>query len=453
MKCTISSLITKMFFSILISGVLLFTGCKPAVNETPSNGTDTSTEDTQKKDPETIIVPSHEITATLESSAQEIVYDMGIGINLGNTMEACGDWIDKTGGVKAYETAWGSPEITAKMISGYAEAGFKTLRVPVAWTNLMSIDGKYTISSDYIARVKQIVDWAIESGMYVIVNEHWDYGWIEEAAKDDKKAETLKKYRTIWEQLAPVFKDYGVQLVLESQNEELGSFGLYNDWAAQDDAWKAAKEKSYKLCTEINQIFVDVVRASGGNNAKRLLYISGYNTGIDKTCDKLFVMPEDSANKMAVSVHYYAPANYAILENDTDWGKVSINWGTDAEIKYLEDQVKLMKENFTDKGIPVIIGEYGCPRTYGIDTGTKNSYGNIIYNKFRKSDTDKFLATVCEKFYKAGMCPVLWDVQTDGNDSEGTPAFNPFMLYDRKSASIIETDLMKKLKAISEQNK
>ncbi|MCQ2597291.1 MAG: glycoside hydrolase family 5 protein [Treponema sp.] len=440
MKLIKTSLISKMSSIALFSGALLFSGCKPATDKMPTQ----------------VITPYHEITTTLDSTAQEIVYDMGIGINLGNTMEAAGTWIDKSNGVKAYETAWGSPVVTAEMISGYAKAGFKTLRIPVAWTNLMSTDGKYTISSDYIDRVKQLVDWAIESGMYVIVNEHWDYGWIEDAADDAKKAETLKKYRTIWKQLAPAFKDYGVQLILESQNEELGSFNLYNDWAAQDEAWKAAKEKSYKLCTEINQIFVDVVRESGGNNVKRLLYISGYNTGIEKTCDKLFVMPEDPSNKMAISVHYYAPALYAILETDADWGKVATTWGTEEEIKYLEEQVQLMKKNFTDKGIPVIIGEYGCPRTYGVDSGeTKIEYGEtkIIYNRFRKKDTDKFLSTVCEKFYKAGMCPVLWDTQTDGTGTEGQPDFNPYMLYDRKTCAVVETELMKLLKNISESNR
>ncbi|MCF0243107.1 MAG: glycoside hydrolase family 5 protein, partial [Treponema sp.] len=337
-------------------------------------------------------------------TAQEIVNDMGIGINLGNTFEACGDWINKNGGVTPYETAWGSPVITEEMIKGYADAGFKTLRVPVAWSNLMKDDKNYTISSVYLARVKQIVDWGIKHNLYVIINEHWDGGWIENAKDETKKPDAITKYGKIWEQVSEAFKDYGVKLIFESQNEELGSFGLYGDWDSDKGsaAWEAKRKQSYDLTNEINQTFTNIVRKSGGNNKYRLLYISGYNTGIEKTCDILFKMPQDPVNRQAVSVHYYEPSLYAILEADADWGKVSATWGTEAEKAELKNKVNLMKTTFTDKGIPVIIGEYGCPRTYvyKIDDSNKD-------NKYKKhkQDTDLFLSSVCEEFYKAGMCP------------------------------------------------
>lgn len=116
-------------------------------------------------------------------STQELVRDMGIGINLGNTFEACGDWINGTS-VTSYETAWGSPVITQEMIQGYANEGFGVLRVPVAWSNMMGED--YEIHPDYLARVKEVVDWALESGMYVIMNIHWDGGWWEKFSGEDK---------------------------------------------------------------------------------------------------------------------------------------------------------------------------------------------------------------------------------------------------------------------------
>lgn len=431
----------------LISLCLLFASCNSNNNmsDTPNSPDLISV---LEKAPELVI------NTTLESSAMQIVSDMGIGINLGNTFESADSGIGNEGGwvvttVNGFETAWGSPTITEKIIKGYADAGFKTLRVPVAWTNLMSEDGEYTISNEYLTRVKQIVDWAIKYNMYVIVNEHWDYGWIEqtgdynsETKKFKNEEEILKKYKSIWTTVANAFKDYGVQLVFESQNEELGNFrgedGKTTIWNPYDSSDTEDKKLAYDFANKINQTFVNIVRGSGFNNAKRLLYISGINTDIVKTCDPLFKMPTDSAKKMAVSVHYYAPAPFALLEENVSWGKCTSNWGTDAEIKELEKSVSMMKTTFVDKGIPVIIGEYGCPRRF------KNSSDVNQY----KSNTDLFLSTVCEKFYKAGMCPVLWDIQTEGNDKEYTEKFNPYMLYNRNAPSVYETGLMNKLNQI-----
>lgn len=145
---------------------------------------------------------------------------------------------------------------------------------------------------------------------------------------------------------------------MQSQNEELGWEKIWNPWGGTE-----GKAESYALCNEINQKFVDIVRSSGGNNAERHLLISGYNTGIDRTCDDLFKMPSDPANRMAVSVHYYSPAGFAILEEAADWGKAAPTWGSDEDYASLRSEMNMMKTHFTDKGIPVIIGEYGCPTT------------------------------------------------------------------------------------------
>ena len=133
----------------------------------------------------------------------EVVKDMGMGINLGNTMESCGTWINSSS-VTNYETAWGSPVITEDMIKGYRAAGFGVLRVPVAWSNMMQAD--YTIHPDYLARVEEIVGWALDAELYVILNIHYDSGWWTDFPKE--KDECMKKYTRVWEQLCEAFEEY-----------------------------------------------------------------------------------------------------------------------------------------------------------------------------------------------------------------------------------------------------
>ena len=334
-------------------------------------------------------------------TTMELVRDMGIGINLGNTMEACGDWIaevDKEWGdgiltVEEYETAWGSPVITKEMIQGMADEGFGVVRVPVAWSNLMG--DNYKINDDLDARVHEIVDWVIDADMYCIINIHWDNGWVN--TFPDNKDECMKRYETMWTQIADSFKDYGDYLMFESQNEELGWESVWNPWGSTD-----GKSESYGLVNEINQKFVDVVRSSGGNNPKRHLLISGYNTGFDRTCDPLFKMPDDPAQRMAVSVHYYSPPGFAILEDeDADWAKARPTWGTDEDFKELNSNMDMMKKGYIDKGIPVIIGEYGCP------------------SKGKEADSVRlFLSSVCKATYDRKLCPVLWSTPGEHYDRE-----------------------------------
>ena len=353
-----------------------------------------------------------------DMTTMEIVRDMGIGINLGNTMEACGDWIAENDmkwgdGVltpQDYETAWGSPVITQQMIRGMADEGFGVVRVPVAWSNLMGEN--YSISPALDQRVHQIVDWVIDADMYCIINIHWDNGWVN--TFPENKNECMRRYETMWTQIADSFKDYGDHLMFESQNEELGWEKLWNPWGGTE-----GKAESYALVNEINQKFVDVVRSSGGNNPKRHLLISGYNTGFDRTCDPLFKMPQDPAGRMAVSVHYYTPPGFAILEDeDADWAKARSTWGTEQDFNELYANMDMMKNGFIDKGIPVIIGEYGCP------------------TKGKEPDSVRlFLSSVCKAAYERQLCPVLWS----------TPGGH----YDRDNCKMADQELKKLFNEIS----
>ena len=338
-----------------------------------------------------------------EKTTQEIVTDMGLGINLGNTLESCGSWINGTD-VKSYETAWGSPVITEDMIKGYKAAGFDTLRVPVAWSNLMT--GDYDISPELMDRADEIVGWAIDADMYVILNIHWDGGWWEKFPED--KDECMHKYERIWTQISDRFSKYSEKLVFESLNEEGGWDSLWNRYSGGTEG----KKESFDLLNEINQKFVDNVRGSKGNNKKRHLLIAGYGTDITLTCDELFKMPHDPQNRCAVSVHYYTPSTFAILDKDASWGKNRRTWGTDADFKELEKYMDMMKEHFVDKGIPVIIGEYGCP----------------VKNK-EEDSIRLYTRSVAQAAWKRNMCPVLWDV---------TDAF-----YSRSKAQFKDPQILK----------
>lgn len=352
-----------------------------------------------------------------EISTMELVQDMGIGINLGNTFESSGDWIAQWGDgtPNSYETAWGSPTVTKELIQGYADAGFGVVRVPVAWSNMMANDGSYKINPDYMSRVQQVVDWILDEDMYVILNLHWDGGWLEKLPEDHDNV--MAKYSAIWEQVSAEFSMYGDHLMFEAQNEELGWGTLWNQWSGSTDG----KAESYGYVNEVNQTFVNIVRNSGGNNLERHLLISGYNTDIKLTCDPLFKMPDDPAGRMALSVHYYTPAGFAILEEDADWGKASSTWGTEAEIAELERNMDSLKNTFTEKGIPVIIGEYGCPK--------KNKEPESVR---------KFITSVCEaSVSRNGICPVLWDI-TD-------------LHYDRTSFKMTDEELGKQLLEIRDK--
>ncbi|MDR0442620.1 MAG: glycoside hydrolase family 5 protein [Treponema sp.] len=319
-------------------------------------------------------------------TTQQLIEEMGLGINLGNTLEACGDWINNSS-LLNYEKAWGSPEITKEMIEGYAKAGFSSLRIPVAWSNMM-LPG-YIINPDLLARVETIVNWTIDSGMVALVNLHWDGGWWSDFPKTYD--ECMKRFTAIWTQVSEHFKEYGDRLMLESMNE-VGFDSVWTPWGGT----QANKKKAFDIVNDMNKTFVDIVRASGGNNEKRHLLIEVYNTGLEYAYDPLFKMPDDPANRLAATVHYYTPSVFAILEEDADWGKARITWGTAADLRELNNNMELLKKNCVDKGIPVIVGEYAA-------------CGNNKTQEMKRL----YAVSVTEAVYSRGMCPMLWDTPGD----------------------------------------
>jgi len=378
-------------------------------------------------------------TNPLNMTTAQVVKDMGLGINIGNTMEArivcdpgdsgCENWVN---GMETLETSWGSPEITNAIVKGYADAGFKTVRIPVAWSNRMIGDnagGTYTISPALMNRVEQIVNYVLDNGMYAIVNIHWDGGWWEKFPTDS--AECMKKYTRIWTQINERFKNHSGYLVFESLNEEGVWQSVWNQYDNSGD-----KGRAYGLLNSINQKFTDLVRASGGNNGERHLLIAGYATNIDRTIDPLFKMPTDSKSRQAVSVHYYDPFGFTHINGDGEWTAFIGTWGTQEDIDALNNEMDKMKTNFVDKNIPVIIGEYGFASKLNEGRGRT------------QEQVRNYTLKVAEAIYTRDMCPVLWDVQLNPDNGE------VIYYYNRKSnpPAFADQQLVAGIKKITENN-
>ncbi len=341
-------------------------------------------------------------TLRQDLTALEVVELMGNGINLGNTMEAYGrNDLGTEAEATRYETFWGQSVTTQEMLDGMKAAGFDTLRLPVAWTNMMAFEsGDYTINSAYLDRVEEIAGYARNAGMYVIINDHWDGGWwgMFGSASEDTRKQAMELYKSMWTQIAERFRDYSDYVIFESGNEELG-FRL-NDTDIAEDSGTLSDDECYTVTNEINQAFVDTVRASGGNNEGRFLLIAGFGTDIKNTCDNKYKMPADTAkDKLLVSVHYYDPSGYCINASLS-------TWGTKQDYQAMNDTLALMTK-FTDQGYGVVIGEYGVLlETSGLKENAADYTQNFLNN--------------CDLY---GYCPVLWDCSN---------------LYDRQSCSIID---------------
>lgn len=335
-------------------------------------------------------------------TALEATRLMGNGINLGNTLEACDNNVGiKTNTPLSYETHWGQPKTTQAMIDGMKAAGFDTIRIPVAWmTNATHLyEGDYTIDADYMDRVEEVVRYARKAGMYVIINDHWDGGWYGMFGSEsaETRALAMEAYKGMWQQIAERFRDYSDYLIFESANEELGTRFDENSalYCSDSVVTYLTDDERYALTNEINQTFVDVVRATGGNNATRFLLIAGYGTNIDQTCDDRFQMPKDTAvSKLMVSVHYYDPWSYcgaSSAVSATKWGKVS-------DYEYMDQQLAKMTK-FTEAGYGVVIGEYGAlPCSDGLKDNTL-AYHTAFLDACTKYDLTNCLWD-CSGLYK-----------------------------------------------------
>jgi len=341
-------------------------------------------------------------------NALELTRLMGNGINLGNTMEAC----DSKNRVpnrdpNIYEQMWGQPITTQEMISGMKAAGFSTLRIPVAWTNAMDFEnGDYKINQAYLDRVEEIINYALNEDMFVIINDHWDHGWwsLFSHPEQDKRDEAMEIYTSMWTQIAQNYAEYGHRLIFEAGNEELGN--RFNDKTPfNPTGGSLTQDECYELLTVVTQRFVDTVRKTGGINKTRFLLIPGYNTDIVMTCDDRFKMPTDTAenrlhSKLLLSVHYYTPWSYC-----GDTASVG-GWGTQGEAEE-QNELLAMMTKYTDMGYGIVLGEWGVLDNDGEDR--YNFFMNFMDN--------------CDKY---GYSPLLWDCNN---------------LYNKQSRALIADDI------------
>lgn len=388
----------KKLLALLLSAAacvsMTLTGCdnSPKNNPTGSETNQTQPEQTQQpdKNPEN---PNHKKEAA-DISAMELYEKMKIGWNLGNSLDASGTGLGS-------ETAWGNPKSTQAFIDAVKEAGFETLRLPITWSGHFD-EKTCEIDEEWLERVDEVINYALNNDMYVIINTHHDGGWLKPTTDDEEKM--ITQFNTLWTQIAEYFKDYDEHLLFAGMNEFHEGYGN--------------PTKEYLALTDkLNQNFVTTVRATGGNNAKRILVVQAYNTNATQALK--MVIPTDTAvNKLMAEIHFYDPWSFA-GEGKGDWGQTGVktdNWGQE---DWVYDIFGKIKANFVDKNIPVVIGEYGA---------VNNKEGNDDYRRY-------YVEYVTKAAKENKLLPVWWDNGYDGSSGEA------FSLFDRNNIKKLHEDI------------
>ena len=345
----------------------------------------------------------------MSSNATELASKMKLGWNIGNTLEA-------TGG----ETAWGNPKVTKALIDFVKANGFNAIRIPCSWNQYLANSTNAQIKADWLARVKEVVQYCVDNDMYVIVNIHWDGGWLENNCTEAKKVENNAKQKAFWEQIATQLRGFDEHLLFASANEP-----------NVEDATQMAVLNSY------HQTFIDAVGSTGGKNAYSNGIIQGPSTDIEKTNKLMTTLPTDKvANRMMAEVHFY-PYQFTLMTKDESWGKVFYYWGagnhstTDTERNPtwgeeadIDKLFKSMKTQFVDKGIPVILGEFGAIR--------RDLTGDAL-TLHLKSRAD-FLKYVVKQSRANGMIPFYWDA--------GFMGVNTMTIFNRTNNTVYDTQAL-----------
>lgn len=333
------------------------------------------------------------------------------GWNLGNTLEP-----------PSGEGTWNNPPVTQAMINAVADAGFNTIRIPVAWDSHAN-QTTHVINAAWLNRVKQVVDWSLDAGLTVVVNDHWDGGWLENNIGNSVNPTINAKMNAYWTQIANTFTgaSYDERLLFAAANEPNA-----------DTAAEMSTLSSYY------QTFVNAVRGTGGSNTSRWLVVQGPNTNIDLTNSLMNTLPNDpTEDRLAVEVHYYDPWQFAGLGQDESWGDMAYFWGEDyhsstlpgrnatwAEEDWLQAQLQKMNTKFVSQGVPVILGEFGA----------MNRTGNP---ELTGADLDLHLASrlyyhqlIVDTANSLGIAPFYWDNGWTGMNGSG--------IFNRNSATVFD---------------
>ncbi|ULC58042.1 cellulase family glycosylhydrolase [Flaviramulus sp. BrNp1-15] len=350
----------------------------------------------------------------MSSTATEIAAKISLGWNIGNSLEA-------TGG----ETAWGNPLVTKALIDFVKASGFDAIRIPCSWDQNLEDVVNAKIKESWLNRVKEVVQYCVDNDMYVVLNIHWDGGWLENNINEASKVQVNAKQKAYWEQIATHLRDFDEHLLFASANEP-----------NVEDAEQMAVLNSF------HQTFIDAVRATGGKNSYRTLVVQGPSTDIEKTNDLMTTLPTDTvADRMMAEVHYYTPYQFALMEEDAGWGNMFYYWGegyhsltdtsrnsTWGEETDLDNFFELMKTQFVDNGIPVVLGEFAAIRR------TTLTGDNL---QLHLDSRAYYLKSVVAKAKEKGLLPFYWDAGGLGNNGSG--------LFDRSNNTVFDTQALNAL--------
>jgi aryl-phospho-beta-D-glucosidase BglC (GH1 family) len=318
-------------------------------------------------------------------TAQQIAGKMKNGINLGKTLEAI-----------CSEDAWGAGHTSQLVIDSIKAAGFNTIRIPASWF-CHSDTVNNVIDAAWIARVKEVVNYCIKDSLYTILNIHWDQAWLDHHITANDSARVNARQRAYWTQIANYFKDYDEHLLFAGANEP-----------------PAKDETAMSILLAYHQTFIDAVRATGGNNRSRTLIVQGPSTDVELTHKLFNTMPTDQiADRLMVEVHFYTPFQFCLMEEDATWGKMFYYWGKDnhsltdvnrnsdwGEESEVDNLFGMMKTKFVDKGIPVILGEYGA---------YKRKLSLPSDQELHNASVEHYLRYVSKSTTSKGIIPFYWD--------------------------------------------
>lgn len=342
--------------------------------------------------PTVTTVPPPDATG-MDEDAVSMAAKMSPGWNFGNTMEP-----------PSGEGTWGRT-VTRQWVAAVAAAGFKSVRLPCAWDSHIVDRATHRIDPDWLDRVAEVVGWCIDEDLYVMLNIHWDGGWLEEHPYYVDQTAVNAKQKALWEQIAVRMRDFDQKLIFAGTNEV-------------HHGYDNPRPENIEVQLSFNQTFVDAVRSTGGRNAYRNLVVQAYNTNIDLAVQWL-TMPDDSATgRLMAEVHFYDPYDFTIISSDDAgmklvWGNLpeapipgpdgrKPTWGDE---DFADAQFAKMKTNFVDKGIPVIVGEYGG--------SSRTTAGGTPLSARDKADHDAsytyYIGYVTGAMMRAGLVPMYWD--------------------------------------------
>lgn len=354
-------------------------------------------------------------------TAQDWNQSVFAGWNLGNQFECSAPGMDgesmqigNPDGADNAETAWGNPVVTKKLIKAVKNAGFDAIRIPVRWQCHITNPAAMSVSKEWMARVKEVVDWCLAEDMKVIINVHHDK-WLEGRPFYKNKEENNQKLALLWMNIATAFQAYDYRLAFAGTNE-----------VHVKDNWGKPEPENLEVQNSYNQTFVDVVRSMGGNNEKRHLIVQTYVCNPDFGINNGdFIIPVDPIegngnNYMSVEFHYYTPWDYAGECKYYYWGQPYSQYGTVSPsnetdlIKFMDNVYK----TWSMKGLGVVIGEWGV--TDHVKAGEEEKiHENMTY----------YCNFLCKQARKRGYSTFVWDNNAFGNGGE------KFGIFDRKQSN------------------